>query len=103
MVSIHPTRGNVFVKVIKEAKQGLIEIPKEAQVQPQSGEVLAMGLPAIIQGGVVIDPIADHLYDVGDVIYFRKWKGVEIDEGADTFKLIPFEEVMGVEPKEKKA
>lgn len=103
---IQPAQGVVLVRVLKEDKElkGQIIVPEEGQEQPEHGEVLLIGPDEIThEGGVTVMT----LWKIGDVVYFKKWQGIEIEEYDEVtgvmiqYKLIRPRDIMGFIPKEK--
>ena len=76
MLNLSPMRGRLIVRPDpKREHQGTLWIPKEAQKQLYSGEVLAKGSPWIDTKGKA------HPTDVavGDRIIYRKFTGHDVD------------------------
>lgn len=93
---IQPLRAYTLIETIQEdsLSKGGIAVPDEAKEQPQKGKVLAIGLPEIIDGKEY-----PAEFKVGDIIWFGKWQGLEMREGAVVKKLLKFDQVYAKETK----
>lgn len=88
-----PTRGRIIVEAIEDPdmQRGIFIIDRNKEL-PQRGTVLAVGLPAIINGHE--EPIN---LKTGDIVYFHKYAGQSIDMGEKKVLLMEAEKVFAKE------
>lgn len=69
-----------------------IYLPESAQEKPAQGVVVAVGDDLILENGKVMPaPVK-----VGDKVVFKKWGGDEIKIAGVEYKLVKFDDLMGV-------
>lgn len=69
-----------------------IYLPESSQEKPAQGRVLAVGDDLHLPGGQVISaPVK-----VGQVVVYKKWGGDEIKLNGKEYKLVSFNDLMGV-------
>ena len=87
-MNVKATFGRILIEKYKAEKQnGGIILPEAAQEKSTKGTVISMG-----------ECEKDYGFKVGDVVFFPKWGGTEINE-EKTLIIIKAEEVLGVEGK----
>ena len=85
-MNIKPTLDRVLIERCKPEKEsGGIIIPEAAQEKSTKGTVIAIGKLE-----------KDYGFKVGDVVYFPKWGGTEINS-EKTLIIIKAEEILGIE------
>lgn len=93
-LGIRPLSGYVLVEPsnAETTTESGIVLPETAQEKPAYAKVLAIG-PAIYLGnGVEVRcPV-----NIGDVVVFEKWAGKEIKVHGKEYKLVKFEDLIGV-------
>lgn len=94
VTKLQPTPGYVVVKgAEKEAKtaSGII-LPTDGSEKPVFGEVLAVGA-SVWENGVreVSAPVKK-----GDLVFYKKWGGNEIEIGEETYQILKFEDILAV-------
>lgn len=93
-LGIRPLAGYVLVEPSNPETQTAsgIVLPESAQEKPAQGKVLAIG-PAIFLGtGVEVRcPVQE-----GDVVVFEKWAGKDVKIKGVEYKLVKFEDLIGV-------
>ena len=85
---IFPLRGYALVRLIEEESKGKVFIPDQAKEQPQTAEVIAVGDPEIIDGKEY-----PAQFNVGDIIYFGKWQGMELRRDRKEYRLLQFNQI----------
>lgn len=88
---INPVPGYVLVKPQKKEKttaSGIV-LPDSHEDKPQSGLVLAVGGPTIIDKQSVSAPC-----QINDVVIYREWGGKEYKEGDEELLLLKFDDIM---------
>jgi len=90
-----PARGWYLVCEEEEPTGSIMSLPDESKDQAQFALVIAVG-GAIIKDGQLIEPDAS----VGDLVYFEKWKGLELERGRGKekkkYKLIEYARLAGI-------
>ena len=83
MTKIRPLADRLYVERIEANQQTAsgLYIPKEAQEKGQTGTVRAVGTKS------------DFQVKVGDVVYFGKYAGTEVDE---THIILKEEDILGI-------
>lgn len=92
-VSLRPLMGYVLVEPSSaetKTASGLF-LPDSAQEKPAQGTVIAVGNDMVMGGQVFSAPVA-----VGDTVVYKKWGGDEIKLNGMEYKLVKFEDLMGV-------
>lgn len=92
-VSLRPLMGYVLVKpsaAETKTASGLY-LPETVQERPAEGTVVAVGNDMVLGGQVFTSPVK-----VGDKVVYKKWGGDEIKLGGVDYKLVKFEDLMGV-------
>lgn len=90
---IHPVPGYILVKPQKKEKttaSGIV-LPDSHEDKPQSGKVLAVGSPTMIDKQQMSAPC-----QVDDVVIYREWGGKEYKEGDEELLLLKFDDIMAV-------
>lgn len=90
---INPVPGYVLVKPQKKEKttaSGIV-LPDSHEDKPQSGVVLAVGGPTIIDKQSMSAPCK-----VDDVVIYREWGGKEYKEDDVELLLLKFDDIMAV-------
>jgi chaperonin GroES len=93
-VSLRPLMGYLLVEpVAAETKTASgLYLPDSAQEKPAGqGVVVAVGTDIIVNGQTFTSPVK-----VGEKIVYKKWGGDEVKLGGVEYKLVKFEDVMGV-------
>jgi chaperonin GroES len=92
LYNVWPLSDRVLVKRsdIKEEFKGGIVLPEKSREKPHTGEVLRVG------NGRVTDEGARVPMDVitGDVVYFNKYAGVQIDIEGEEFVILREDELL---------
>ncbi len=92
-VTLRPLMGYVLVEPsLAETKttSGLY-LPESAQEKPAQGTVVAVGDTLYEAGREILAPVK-----VGDKVVYKKWGGDEIKVGGVEYKLVKFDDLMGV-------
>ena len=93
-VSLRPLMGYLLVESIAaetKTASGLY-LPETAQEKPAGqGVVVAVGADMVLNGQTYTSPVK-----VGEKIVYKKWGGDEVKVGGVEYKLVKFEDVMGV-------
>ncbi len=90
---IQPVPGYILVKPQKKDKttpSGIV-LPDTHEDKPQSGVVLAVGGPTIIDKQSMSAPCK-----VDDVVIYREWGGKEYKEDDVELLLLKFDDIMAV-------
>lgn len=67
-------------------------LPETAQEKPAQGKVVACGTDMVLENGKTLScPVK-----VGDLVVFKKWGGDEIKLNGIEYKLVKFDDLMGV-------
>lgn len=69
-----------------------IVLPDKAGEKPQSGKVLAVGDPEVLEGGAK----REAGIKVGDRIIYKKWGGNEIKIDGKEYLFVKFDDVLAV-------
>lgn len=93
-MNIKPCRGYVLIEEDKdqETTASGFYVPDNAKDKPQKGVVIDVGLPPFNQAGGVIPTEAKK----GDKVYYNRWAGSDITEGTKEYKIVKFEDVLGI-------
>lgn len=90
MVKIRPLFDRVYVERMDAQKQtaGGLYIPEGSKEKGQTGKVLALGTGKVLAQGT-------HPFQVkvGDIVFFGKFAGTDVDE---KFVLLKEEEILGI-------
>lgn len=92
-VNLRPLMGYVLVEpsaAETKTASGLY-LPDSAQEKPAQGTVIAVGNDMVMGGQVFTAPVK-----VGDTVVYKKWGGDEIKLNGIEYKLVKFEDLMGV-------
>ncbi len=93
-ISLKPLMGYILVEPsVAETKtaSGII-LPESAQEKPAQGKVIAVGDDLILEDGkVMVCPVK-----IGDIVVYKKWGGDEIKLNGQEYKLVKFDDLMGV-------
>lgn len=93
-LKLRPLMGYVLVEpsdADTRTASGLY-LPETAQEKPAQGVVIAIGEDMILESGKVIkSPV-----NIGDTVVYKKWGGDEIKIGGVEYKLVKFDDLMGV-------
>ncbi len=93
-VSLKPLAGYVLVlpsQAETKTASGIL-LPDSAKEQPAQGEVVAIG------DDIFLDPVRIIKCPVklGDKVVYKKWGGDELKLSGVEYKLVKFEDLMGV-------
>lgn len=85
-VSFRPLDDRLLIETHKaeETTSGGIILPDTAQEKPQRGTVIARGPGKLLDSGVR----GEMSVDVGDVVYFGKYAGTEIEIDGETYVIV---------------
>lgn len=93
-INLRPLMGYVLVEPSSaetKTASGLY-LPETAQEKPAQGKVLAVGEDMVMENGKVMScPVK-----VGDKVVYKKWGGDEIKLNGIEYKLVKFDDLMGV-------
>lgn len=92
-LSITPAAG--YILLLPEEKEtktasGIL-LPDTASEKPQSGQVVAVGLPEVTSDGKKESPAK-----AGDRVIYKKWGGNEIKIEGKEYMFVKFEDILGV-------
>lgn len=100
--TILPAPGNLLLEVVdidNTLTSGLVT----PETDSLYGKVRAIGLPKILEGGMVSEPprfqLPDmsHKLEIGDIVMFREHSSYKIDEYADPeLIIVGFEHIIGL-------
>jgi chaperonin GroES len=93
-INLRPLMGYLLVEpVAAETKTASgFYLPETAQEKPAGqGTVVAIGTDIVVNGQTFSSPV-----QVGEKIVYKKWGGDEVKLGGIEYKLVKFEDVMGV-------
>jgi chaperonin GroES len=93
-VNLRPLMGYLLVApVAAESKTASgIYLPESAQEKPAGqGVVIGVGADIVINGQSFTSPV-----QLGDKVVYKKWGGDEVKIDGVEYKLVKFEDVMGV-------
>lgn len=92
-VNLRPLAGYVLVEPSEAETKTLsgIVLPETAQERPAQGIVVAVGPGILDMGRESMCPV-----QVGDRVVYKKWGGDELKLGGVEYKLVKFEDLMGV-------
>jgi chaperonin GroES len=93
-MKFRPLHDRVVVRRIEEDERtkGGIIIPDTAKEKPQQGEIIAVGLGARDEKGV-IQPLD---VKAGDRVLFGKWSGTEVKIDGEELLIMKESDIMGV-------
>lgn len=92
--SLRPLSGYLLVEPSEAETQTAsgIFLPDSSKEKPAQGKVIAVGPDMFLGNGMTLpSPVA-----VGDVVVYKKWGGDEIKLSGVEYKLVKFEDLMGV-------
>lgn len=93
-VNLKPLMGYVLVEPAEaetRTASGLY-LPESAQEKPAQGTVVAIGDEMVFESGKVLRaPV-----NVGDKVIYKKWGGDEIKLNGIEYKLVKFDDLMGI-------
>ncbi|MBI3485588.1 co-chaperone GroES [Candidatus Daviesbacteria bacterium] len=93
-MNLRPLMGYILVEpsaADTRTASGII-LPESAQEKPAQGTVVACGEDLILESGKVLKcPV-----QVGDKVVYKKWGGDEIKIAGIEYKLVKFDDLMGV-------
>ena len=93
-MNLRPLMGYILVEpsaADTQTASGII-LPESAQERPAQGTVVAVGDDLILDNGkIMVAPVK-----VGDRVVYKKWGGDEIKVGGTEYKLVKFDDLMGV-------
>lgn len=93
-VNLRPLMGYIVVEPLAaevRTASGLY-LPESAQEKPAGqGTVIAIGDPLMLNGQAYTVPVK-----VGDKVVYKKWGGDEVKIAGVEYKLVKFEDLMGV-------
>ena len=92
-VNLRPLMGYVLVEpsaAETKTASGLF-LPDSAQEKPAQGTVMAVGNDMVMGAQVFTAPVK-----VGDTVVYKKWGGDEIKLNGMEYKLVKFEDLMGI-------
>lgn len=93
-VNLRPLMGYVLVEpsVAENKTASGLYLPETAQEKPAQGTVVATGDDMVLENGKVVSaPVK-----VGDTVVYKKWGGDEIKLGGVEYKLVKFDDLMGI-------
>jgi len=98
-MNFKPLYDKMLIKAIAEASQTDtgIYMPDVAKDKPRRGKVAAVGTMSskALAGKLVSGEDDKPLLKVGDIVYFAKYSGVEIDIEGETFLIMREEDIFG--------
>jgi len=91
MTKIRPLFDRLYIEraTTEEKTEGGLYIPEGAKEKGQTGTVLATGTGKVTESGKA----ADFQVKVGDVVFFGKYAGTDID---DTHVILKEDDVLGI-------
>ncbi len=93
-ITLRPLMGYIVVEPLAaetKTASGLY-LPETAQEKPAGqGVVVSIGDPIVMNGQTITLPVK-----VGDKVIYKKWGGDEIKLNGVEYKLVKFEDLMGV-------
>jgi chaperonin GroES len=85
MKTIQPLNENVLLELVDEKEQttasGII-IPDSAKEKPEYAKVVALG------------NIENAAIEVGDMVFYKKFSGTEVEADGKTFLVLPYEDLL---------
>ncbi len=93
-INLRPLMGYVLVEpsVAENKTASGLYLPETAQEKPAQGKIVAIGDDMVLENGkVVSSPVK-----VGDIVVYKKWGGDEIKLSGMEYKLVKFDDLMGV-------
>ncbi|MDC4163466.1 co-chaperone GroES [Mycoplasma bradburyae] len=95
-MNIKPLHDNVLVEVLveeKTSKSGIItSIQNQDKATSTQGKVVALGDGVIYAKQQKID----YQVKINDLVYFKEYSGTEIHLDDKTYKMLSYEEIIGV-------
>lgn len=94
-LNLEPTPGFILVEpqeAEKKTPSGIV-LPESHEEKPQKGKVLAVGPDEIVDCGTKKKAPCED----GDIVYYKKWGGNEIEIDGKEYLLIKFEDIMAIE------
>jgi chaperonin GroES len=94
LLGLRPLMGYLLVEPLAAETTTLsgIVLPESAQEKPAQGTVLAIGPDIVLGNGqLIMSPV-----QIGDKVVYKKWGGDEIKIHGVEYKLVKFEDLMGV-------
>ena len=93
-MKIRPLQDRVFVERFeaKEKTESGIYIPDAAKDKPQRGTVVAVGKGRVIDGEIV-----PPLVEPGQIVWFGKYSGSEIEVDDKMLLIVQEDDLIGVE------
>lgn len=105
---IKPLPGYVLIEPIdkEEVTSSGLMMPDKAKEKPAKGKVVAIGgdIPvtqARVMGQLAVDKDHGFLYEqshvkVDEIVVFHRWSGQDVKDGQKEYKLVKFQDVLGV-------
>lgn len=92
-VTLKPLMGYVLIEPDQAESQTAsgLYLPETAQEKPAQGKVIAVGTTLYEGGREIIPPV-----NVGDRVIYKKWGGDEIKLNGVEYKLVKFDDLMGI-------
>lgn len=92
--SIKPLFDNVLIKPLQadEKTASGIYLPEKAKEKPQKGQIVAVG-PGIVHPKGEVEKM---VVKVGDIVYYTKWGGNEIEVNKEEWKLIKQTDILAI-------
>jgi len=93
-MNIKPLGERVVIKVLEgeeKTKSGIL-IPDTAKEKPQMGEVKAIGVGKLLEGGQRIAPEVK----VGDKVLFAKYAGTEVKVDGEEFMVLKESDILAI-------
>ena len=93
-ISLRPLMGYLVIEpaAAETRTSSGLYLPESAQEKPAGqGIVVSVGDPIVINGQSFGAPV-----EVGDKVVYKKWGGDEVKMGGIEYKLVKFEDLMGV-------
>lgn len=93
-VTLRPLMGYILIEPdVAESKTASgLYLPETVQERPAQGKVISIGEDMILENGKIMKaPVK-----VGDKVVYKKWGGDEIKLSGVEYKLVKFDDLMGV-------
>ena len=94
-LNLKPTAGFILVEpqeAEKKTPSGIV-LPESHEEKPQKGKVLAVGPDEVGDCGAKKKAPCED----GDIVYYKKWGGNEIEIDGKEYLFIKFEDIMAIE------
>jgi chaperonin GroES len=93
-LTLRPLMGYLLVEPSSAESKTVsgLYLPETAQEKPAQGIVVAIGEAIVLESGKTILPPVK----VGDKVVYKKWGGDEIKLSGVEYKLVKFDDLMGV-------